>query len=168
MKLQDVNKARYRKHLNIVIAALIISLMILGVGFGQVLIALLSDGQGSHFIYNITGVIAAALLCGKAVHSVKGHDFMVEVYYVWQLKQGLNAIYRKLKKIETARDEGDINALIVLNYYYSGSEQLLNLDDNTITMDSLNKNKDTLQSLIASKNLNVSVDDYSADLLAGF
>lgn len=168
MKLQDVNKARYRKHLNIVIAALIISLMILGVGFGQVLIALLSDGQGNNFIYNITGVVTAALLCGKVVYSVKGHDFMVEVYYVWQLKQGLNAIYRKLKKIEAARDEGDINALIVLNYYYAGSEQLLNLDDNTITMDSLNKNKDTLQSLIASKNLNVSVDDYSADLLAGF
>ncbi len=168
MKLQDVNKARYRKHLNIVIAALIIGLMVLGVGFGQVLIVLFSDGQGSNFSYNITGVIAAALLCGKVVHSFRDHDFMVEVYYVWQLKQSLNAIYRKLKKIESAKDDGDINAMIVLNYYYAGSEQLLKLDDNTITMDSLNKNKEQLQALIASKNLNLLVEDYSAELLSDF
>ena len=53
MKLLDVNKARYRKHLNIVIGAMIISLMFFGISFGQILIAVLSDGEGSNFAYNL-------------------------------------------------------------------------------------------------------------------
>ena len=115
MKLQDINKERYTKHLNIVIVALIISLMVLAISFGQIIISLLSDGTGSHFIYNLAGVAFAATVCLKVVHSMRHHEFMSEVYYVWQLKQILNAIYRKLTKIKLARDEGNIHAFIVLN-----------------------------------------------------
>jgi len=168
MKLQKIDKARYRKHLNIVIAAIISSLMVLGISMGQILIALLSDGVGSNFGYNLGGVIIAAAICLKAIHSVRHHDFMAEVYYVWQLKQSLNAIYRKLEKIKLARDEDSINAIITLNYYYTGSEQLLLLDDNTITMDSLNKQKAELQSIIDNKNLQINTDDYTPKLLKGF
>ncbi len=77
MKLQEINKTRYRKHLNRVIAALIISLMVMGVGFGQVLIAVLSDGTGSHFAYNLAGVILAVALCLKVVHGYKDHDVSI-------------------------------------------------------------------------------------------
>lgn len=168
MKLQDINKARYRKHLNMVITAMIISLMVLGISFGQILIALLSDGQGSNLSYNVLGVIGAVVICLKTVHGYRHHDFMTEVYYVWQLKQSLNAIYRKLRKIEAARDNDDLNAFIILNYYYAASEQLLTLDDNTITMDSLNKNKQALLDLMAEKNLSFNTDDYRPELLNHF
>lgn len=168
MKLQDINKVRYQKHLKTVMAGMVISLAILGVSFGQLLISLLSDGNGSNFYYNLVGVVLAAALCLKVVHSIRHHDFMTEVYYVWQLKQALNSIYRKLKKIQQARDEDNINALIVLNFYYAASEQLFTLDDNTITMDSLKKDKAELQSLIETKNLQIKTDDYTSQLLKDF
>ncbi|MFT6153325.1 MAG: hypothetical protein ACJA0E_000120 [Bermanella sp.] len=168
MKLQNINKERYTKHLNIVIVALIISLMVLAISFGQIIISLLSDGTGSHFVYNLAGVAFAAAVCLKVVHSFRYHEFMSEVYYVWRLKQILNAIYRKLTKIKKARDEGDISAFIILNYYYQASEQLLTLDNNTITMDSLKTDQDTLQSLIQSSNLKIQIEDYHTELLNAF
>ena len=168
MKLQNINQSRYQKHLKVVIAAIIISLAVLGVSFGQILISLLSDGNGSNFYFNLAGVILAAALCLKAVHSIRHHEFMTEVYYVWQIKQSLNAIYRKLKKIKQASDEDNINAFIVLNFYYAGSEQLLTLDNNTITLDSLKEDRAQLQSLIEAKNLKIQADDYTSELLKDF
>jgi hypothetical protein len=168
MKLQDINKARYAKHLNVVVVAMIVSLMVLGISFGQIIIAVLSDGNGSNFIFNLAGVALAGAICLKVIHSARHHDFMTEVYYVWQLKQGLNGIYRKLAKIKQARDEDNINAFIILKFYYAASEQLLILDDNTITMDSLKKDQDQLQGLIDSKNLQIQTDDYNQELLKAF
>jgi len=172
MKLQDIDKKRYRKHLNIVIAVMIVSLMALALGFGQLLIAMLASGDGDNFIFNFSGVVLAGIICLSVLYKVRHHDFMTEVYYVWQLKQGLNKIYRKLRKIEVARDEdtspNNTDAFIILNFYYAASSQLFKLDDNTITMDSLQIEINKLQSLLESKNLTVSVEDYDSTMLAAF
>ncbi len=172
MKLQDIDKKRYRKHLNIVIAVMIVSLMTLALGFGQLLIALLANGNGDNFIFNLSGVALAGIICLSVVYKVRHHDFMTEVYYVWQLKQGLNQIYRKLRKIEAARDDdtspNHIDAYIILNFYYAASSQLFKLDDNTITMDSLQIEINKLQVLLESKNISVKPEDYSVAMLEGF
>jgi len=172
MKLQDIDKKRYRKHLNIVIAVMIVSLMALALGFGQLLIALLASGEGDNFIFNLSGVVLAGIICLSVVYKVRHHHFMAEVYYVWQLKQSLNKIYRKLRKIEAARDEStspnNTDAFIILNFYYAASSQLFKLDDNTITMDSLQIEINKLQSLLESKNLTVSLEDYNSTMLAAF
>ncbi|NRB39449.1 MAG: DUF3087 domain-containing protein [Pseudomonadales bacterium] len=169
MQLQDINKPRYRKHLNIVIAALITSLLVMALLFGQILIALFSDGEGSNFILNLSGVVLAGLVCLSVVYTYRQHDFMTEVFYVWQLKQGLNKIYRKLRKIETAAfDNKNIDAVITLNYYHLASSQLFTLDDNTITLDSLQLEINKLQSLIEDNNLTINAEDYTPSMLAAF
>ena len=173
MKLKEINKARYRKHLNIVIAILIVSLMALALLFGQAFIALFADAGGDNFKFNLAGVVVAGLICLKGLHGFKDHDFMVEVYYVWQLKQSLNKIFRKLKKIEEARDSNEdskrnVMALTILTYYYAASEQLFKLDDNTITLDSLSLASQTLQEKILAANLEINVADYEQSLLSDF
>ena len=62
---------------------------------------------------------------------------MVEVVYVWDLKQQLNKIRRKQRKIEAAIENNDKDAMIIMNFMLHGSKQLYELDDNTITMDDL-------------------------------
>lgn len=42
-----------------------------------------------------------------------------------------------LHKIKAAAQQGDVNAMIVLNFSYEGSEQLWQLDDNTLMMEDL-------------------------------
>ena len=168
MTLQDINKTRYRKHLNIVLLVLSLSLMAMAVLFGQLLIALFSDAQGSNFIFNMIGVLLAASVCLAFTYQLRHHDFMLEVYYVWQLKQSLNKIYRKLKKIEAAALQNNIDAITILNFYYQASSQLFTLDDNTITMDSLKLEIDKLNARIEANNLNIKVEDYKAALLENF
>ncbi|MEY8204914.1 MAG: DUF3087 family protein [Bermanella sp.] len=168
MKLQDIDKKRYRKHLNMVIVALIISLMTLALSFGQLFIALLSSADGDNFIFNLSGVALAGAICLGVLHRLRHHEFMREVFYVWQLKQSLNKIYRKLRKIEAARDDGNVDAFIILNFYYAASSQLFKLDDNTITMDSLQAEINKLAALLESNDVKVSLDDYNSAMLAAF
>lgn len=168
MKLQKINKERYRKHLNIVMGALAATLILSSVGFGQILINLFSDGSGSNFKYNLYGVIIGLMLTSGVLAMVRKHRFMTEVVYVWNLKQALNKIYQKMAKVEAAVANDDTNAMIALNYYYAGSQQLYTLDDNTITMSTLLKDKEKLQSTIESKNLTISPDDYQETLLEAF
>jgi hypothetical protein len=168
MKLQDINKNRYRKHINIVIVATIVSLAVMALSFGQILIVMLGSEDGDNFILNLSGVVLAGAICLLVLLNLRHHEFMTEVHYVWQLKQGLNKIYRKLKKIEAAKVEGDINAIIILNYYYAASSQLYKLEDNTITMDTLQIQINKLQELIESKNLAVSTENYQPSMLESF
>jgi hypothetical protein len=169
MQLLDINKSRYRKHLNIVIVALIISLMSLALLFGQGFIALLSSPEGDNFVLNLAGVIMAAVLCIAVVWSVRSHHFMSEVVYVWQLKQVLNRIYRKHRKIEQAAFEQDNKeAMIILNFYYQASMQLYKLDDNTITLESLQERMDKLENHLQADSLVVKIDDYREELLVQF
>ncbi len=173
MKLKEIDKPRYRKHLNIVIAILIVSLMALALLFGQAFIVLFSEAGSDNFKFNLAGVVVAGLICLKGLHGFKDHDFMIEVYYVWQLKQSLNKIFRKLRKIEEARDSGEdlkrhVTALTILNYYYAASEQLFKLDDNTITLDSFRLADQALQEKISATNLEIKVSDYDPGLLTEF
>lgn len=137
MQLQEVDKPRYRKHLNIIIVAAIIGLSVLSLSISQTLIALFPSEDGTHFHWNLFGVICGSLLIGAGIRKYKDHSFMIEVVYVWNLKQALNQITRKLQKVKDAVAQGDVSAMHALHFYYSGNRQLWQLDDNMITMDEL-------------------------------
>ena len=153
MKLIEIDKKTYRTKLNQVIVGFIVTLAVLAVTFGAILIALFADilavdivnsaiEQGettSNFRYNFLGVLLALLVCGVILQQLKHKPFFNEIYYVWQIKQIQNIIYRRLKKIKQASVVGDANAIIILRFYYASLEQLYTLDDNTLTMSSLKK-----------------------------
>jgi hypothetical protein len=182
MKLQDIDKKTYRSKLNQVIIGFIITLAVLAIAFGAVLIAVFSDPlaldsikvtveegqQSSNFKYNFLGVILALLACAGILQRLKDQPFFYEIYYIWQLKQVHNIIYRRLKKIKKSSVEGDENALIILTFYYASLKQLYILDDNTITMSSLNSDISKLETLIVEQDKDVSIEQFTQALLSSY
>ncbi|MFT5636074.1 MAG: hypothetical protein ACI89T_001531 [Cognaticolwellia sp.] len=194
MKLKDIQKSVYRKHLNIIIVGFIASLLILALAYGQGLIMLLVDNAKlmanptnlaagevanelaateSNFRYNFFGVLLALLTCVFTLHRLRFSAFFSEVYYVWQIKQQQNAIYRKLKKIKVAAsnddpDAVDVNALVILNFYYASLKQIYLLDDNTLTMSKLNTDISELNTRIENLHLTISTDQFDKSMLADY
>ena len=91
----------------------------------------------SHFWLNVAGVVIAVAVVVTLLQKLRSHPFMKEVVYVWDLKQVLNRIYRRERKLKVAVEAGDPNALIIMNFFYRGSKQLYELDDNLVTIDAL-------------------------------
>jgi hypothetical protein len=187
MTLKDIDKKTYRRKLNQVIVGFIITLAVLAVSFGAILIALFTDplaldnmtvesvnaaidsgGQSSNFRYNCLGVILALLACAAILRQLKDKPFFKEIYYVWQLKQIQNTIYRRLKRIKLVSADGDENALLVLKFYYASLKQLYILDDNTITMSSLETDISKLDTLIAKHDKKINIEDFTKALLSRY
>ena len=184
MQLIDIDKARYRKNLNIVIVGFIASLLILSLLFGSIFISLFSTVIDSeviqvtadevtaepetNFRYNLLGVILALLANAAILHSVKKSVFFKEIYYVWQVKQLQNLIYRKLKKVKAAGKEGNETALTILSFYYQCQIQVYTLDDNTITLSSIEKHLQDVNDIIADKELNINAAQFDKKMITSF
>ncbi|KTF10587.1 MULTISPECIES: DUF3087 domain-containing protein [Pseudoalteromonas] len=168
MQLIEINKARYRKHLNRVIAGCAASLAAGSLAISQTLIALFPDESGSHFHWNLTGVVITSLAIGWLLNKYRTHPYMTEVVYVWELKQALNKITRKMPKLKAAGREGNPAALLAIHYSYAGSRLLWQLDDNLITMEDLAIKQAELDSVAAQFNLTLNADDYEESILKQF
>jgi len=168
MKLKKIDKTLYRNHLKVVFAGIVLALMVISIATSTLLIYLFSSPDVSHFLHNLAGVIVAAILVFVVLNKFRQHPYMFEVVYVWDLKQALNRINRKLRKIEAAAENNDNNAMVIMNFMYRGSKQLYELDDNTITMDSLNSKINLLEQRTQESGLNVSTSDYDPAMLDQF
>ncbi|EWH06248.1 hypothetical protein AT00_09695 [Pseudoalteromonas lipolytica SCSIO 04301] len=168
MKLIQIDKARYRKHLNHVIIACVIALAVGSLAISQTLIALFPDPSGSHFHWNLLGVVVCSLLVGFVLNKYRNHDYMTEIVYVWELKKALNKITRKMPKLKAAGREGNADALLAIHYSYAGSRLLWQLDDNTITMDELAIKQAELDSVAEKYNLSLDAERYDEAILKNF
>ena len=168
MQLQEIDKTRYRKHLNKVIFACIAALTIGSLGISQLLILLFPDSNGSHFHWNLLGVVVTSIVIGLTLKKVKSHPFMYEVAYVWDLKQALNRITRKMMAIKKAAKEGDVDAMLAMQFSYSGSKQLWTLDDNTITMEDLSMWQAELDALAREYQVELDITKYDERILTKF
>jgi hypothetical protein len=165
MQLELINKQRYRRHLNIVIAACITILVIGSLGIAQLLILLFPDPSGSHFYWNLLGVVMTCLSLVYLLLKFKDHDFMTEVTYVWDLKQSLNKITRAMRKLTIAANQGNQNAMNALQFSYDGSRQLWLLDDNVLTLQSLDHSQKELDQLAIKYDFLLDAKNYHSDLL---
>lgn len=171
MKLQQIDKIRYRKHLNMASIAATAVLIAFALFYGQVLIHFFDSADENNFKLNLAGVILGVISLLVAFRFIRRHPYLIEVMYVWDLKQTNNKIYRKLHHVKMAlsdSDNTDIDAITILNYYYAASKQQYNLDNNTLTMEGLMADIAKLDNLIAEKNLTISLDDYQPSLLKQF
>lgn len=168
MQLINIDKTLYRKNLNIVIGGFIVTLLILALVFGQLLIMSSAQEGVSNFKYNLLGVILSLLACAAILHSAKKSPFFKEVYYVWQLKQIQNSIFRKLAKIKLAAEDNDEKALIILLYYYQSLKLVYLLDDNTLTMSKVNQELDAINETIANNNFSITAEQFDKTLLTSY
>jgi len=132
------------------------------------LIALFPAEQGTHFHWNLLGVILSILIVVVAFKANKQHLFLHEVVYVLDLKQALNLISSKMARVQQAARMGDSNALLALQFSYTGSRQLWLLDDNTITLGSLEESQGELDTLLLKYELTVDITQYNSELLKVF
>jgi hypothetical protein len=93
---------------------------------------------------------------------------MKEVAYVWDLKQALNLIYRKNRKLLAAAEKGNADAMLALQFSYQGSRQLWQLDDNTITINSLNTAQAQLDKWVEEFGVTLDISHYDSELLKAF
>ncbi len=179
MKLYEIDKSIYRQRLNYVIIGFIAILTVLSLGFGAALIALFSESvttinnnlidgeQPNNFKYNLLGVVLALLTCAITLHHLKTKTFFNEIYYVWQLKQLHNFIYRKLKSIKKAAfEKNDAKAMLIMTFYYTSIKQVYLLDDNTLTMASVEKSHQQLNDHLSINNISINIEDFDKSMLA--
>jgi hypothetical protein len=168
MKLREIDKSRYRKHIKVVFVGIVITMSVITLAVSNLLISNFSTADASHFNFNLASVVVAAVIVVFGLIKLRSHPYMDEVVYVWDLKYQLNRIYRKQHKIEPLIEENDINAMIIMNYMYKGSRQLYTLDDNTITIEALELKILALDKRIEEANLSISTEDYAQSMLAEY
>ena len=173
MKIQAVTKATYRKKLNQVSIAFVITFAVLSLIFGSLFIALFAEPivdpeTQSNFRYNLGGVVLALVTMGMLVNSIKRHEFLTEVYYIWQLKQVHNSIYRKLVKIKAGQIDGDENATIILAFYYKTLKLVYELDDNTLTINKVNLDINKLQQKVGVEEFDRLADQFDKAMLSDY
>ena len=168
MQLIEINKARYQRHLNLVIVGCICGLVMGSLGISQTLIGLFPDESGSHFNWNLLGVVIASVTIAWLLNKYRTHDFLSEVVYVWDLKQSLNKINRRMPKLKAASLQGNLDALIAIHYSYAGSRLLWQLDDNTIVMEELAIQQAELDRIALEYHLTLNLNDYDESILKQF
>ena len=168
MQLKEISKQKYRRHLNIVIILIMVFLTIGSLAVAQMLIMLFPSESGTHFNWNLTGVVISALSLLLLLVKFKRHAFMMEVAYVWDLKQALNQVTRKMAKLKTAAENGSSDAMTAIHFSHTGTHQLWLLDDNTLNMSSLVQWQKELDALAQRYNLTLDVNAYHSGILKAF
>ncbi len=143
-------------------------LEIVSVGLSEIRGVFVPDVGGIHFNWSLLCVVVTTVSIAWLLNKYRHHDFMTEVVYVWELKQTLNKINRKMMKLKVAGDEGNSSALLAMHYYYEGSSLLWQLDDNTLLMGELATKQTELESLAKTFNLVLNSDEYKEQDLKQF
>ena len=168
MRLRTIDKNRYGKHYKMVFVVIVLALIVVSLSTSALLISVFSTPDTSNFVLNLAGVVVAALLVSYGLYKFRHHPFMDEVVYVWNLKRQLNRIYRKQRKIEPLIDEQNLDAMVIMDYFYQGSKQLYELDDNTITLDDLAIKFNHLNDRLEQTGLKLTTDEYDPGMLDRF
>jgi hypothetical protein len=168
MHLEEIDKSRYRQRFRIVFVAIVVVLAVVALGTSTLLITLFGTPGETHFWLNLAGVVVAAGVVAVTLIQLRPHPYMREVVYVWDLKQTLNQIYRKQKNIEPFVEKNDPDAIAIMYFFHRGSQQLYELDDNTITMDSIRLKVRALERQIEALGLDITTDSYRKAMLERF
>ena len=168
MQLKEIDKIRYSKHYKIIFACIAFVLLIIAPATSALFISLFSNPEGSYFFHNLAGVVVGVAIVAFGLYKFRQHPFMYEAIYVWDLKQQLNRIRRKQRKIEAAIENNDKDAMIIMNFMLHGSKQLYELDNNTITMEELLRKIQIHDERMQATGLSSSTDSYNPNLLERF
>jgi hypothetical protein len=71
-------------------------------------------------------------------------------------------------KLEVAAEQGNKEAMLALQFSYTGSKKLWLLDDNTLTIDQLEKHQKKLDEVMARFSIEIDTQEYHRDILKTF
>jgi hypothetical protein len=168
MDLEEIDKTRYRQRLRFVFVGIVVVLTLVALGTSTLLIAIFGTPGASHFWLNLAGVIVGAAVVVLVLTKLRSHPYLHEVVYVWDLKQQLNRIARKQQVIEPLTETNDPDAIAVMYFFYRASQQLYELDDNTITLDTIALKRKALEHRIQELGSGVDLAAYRPAMLERF
>ncbi|HHX8282476.1 TPA: DUF3087 domain-containing protein [Vibrio diabolicus] len=166
MEIKKINKDIYKKKVNLVIGGFVALLAISSLAFSTLLIVLFGNTEvvpeqsTGNFHWNLIGVLFAVATSLSLLNQIKTRPYMEEVLYVWKLKQLHNKIFRKLKSIKAAASNDDVKALTTLKFYYTTQQQVFELDNNTLTMSSVNKELEAIEQIEAEQSLDLDITSF--------
>ncbi|MGY5511246.1 DUF3087 domain-containing protein [Vibrio antiquarius] len=166
MEIKKINKDIYKKKVNLVIGGFVALLAISSLAFSTLLIVLFGNTEvvpeqpTGNFHWNLIGVLLAVATSLSLLNQIKTRPYMEEVLYVWKLKQLHNKIFRKLKSIKAAASNDDVKALTTLKFYYTTQQQVFELDNNTLTMSSVNKELEAIEQIEAEQSLDLDITSF--------
>ncbi|MFH4866706.1 DUF3087 domain-containing protein [Vibrio diabolicus] len=166
MEIKKINKDIYKKKVNLVIGGFVALLAISSLAFSTLLIVLFGNTEvvpeqsTGNFHWNLIGVVLAVATSISLLNQIKTRPYMEEVLYVWKLKQLHNKIFRKLKSIKAAASNDDVKALTTLKFYYKTQQQVFELDNNTLTMNSVNKELEAIEQIEAAQSLDLDITSF--------
>lgn len=166
MEIKNINKDIYKKKVNLVIGGFVALLAISSLAFSTLLIVLFGNTEvvpeqpTGNFHWNLIGVVLAVATSLSLLNQIKTRPYMEEVLYVWKLKQLHNKIFRKLKSIKAAASNDDVKALTTLKFYYTTQQQVFELDNNTLTMNSVNKELEAIEQIEAAQSLDLDITSF--------
>ena len=166
MEIKQINKDIYKKKVSLVIGGFVALLAISSLAFSTLLIVLFGNTEvvpeqsTGNFHWNLIGVVLAVATSLSLLNHIKTRPYMEEVLYVWKLKQLHNKIFRKLKSIKAAASNDDVKALTTLKFYYTTQRQVFELDNNTLTMSSVNKELEAIEQIEAAQSLDLDITSF--------
>ncbi|PWF72776.1 medium chain reductase/dehydrogenase [Vibrio sp. T9] len=166
MEIKKINKDIYKKKVNLVIGGFVALLAISSLAFSTLLIVLFGNTEvvpeqsTGNFHWNLIGVLLAVATSLSLLNQIKTRPYMEEVLHVWKLKQLHNKIFRKLKSIKAAASNDDVKALTTLKFYYTTQQQVFELDNNTLTMSSVNKELEAIEQIEAEQSLDLDITSF--------
>ncbi|KAB0320385.1 DUF3087 domain-containing protein [Vibrio diabolicus] len=166
MEIKKINKDIYKKKVNLVIGGFVALLAISSLAVSTLLIVLFGNTEvvpeqsTGNFHWNLIGVVIAVATSLSLLNQIKTRPYMEEVLYVWKLKQLHNKIFRKLKSIKAAASNDDVKALTTLKFYYTTQQQVFELDNNTLTMSSVNKELEAIEQIEAEQSLDLDITSF--------
>ncbi|MCF7477918.1 DUF3087 domain-containing protein [Vibrio sp. J2-4] len=166
MEIKKINKDIYKKKVKLVIGGFVALLAISSLAFSTLLIVLFGNTEvvpeqsTGNFHWNLIGVLLAVATSLSLLNQIKTRPYMEEVLYVWKLKQLHNKIFRKLKSIKAAASNDDVKALTTLKFYYKTQQQVFELDNNTLTMNSVNKELEAIEQIEAAQSLDLDITSF--------
>ena len=164
MKLENIDKARFKKRLNRFQAALVAGLLVLSLALSQIYTGLWGSGD-SNTLLNLAAVGTSLFVLAGIMNLIKDKPWMYEIRYMRQLKAELNRIYRASRKLEQALEEDNPDAIVVKYFQLHGSRHLYQLEDNTLTLEELNRQIADLDERIKQRGMQVSAEDYAPAML---
>jgi predicted alpha/beta-fold hydrolase len=162
---RTIDKLRYRAHLKRLTITAMLLLLCISLGSSTLLITLFGGPSGSNFWLNAAGVLIALVSLMMVFQRLRNRPWFYEIDYVLRIKQQLTAIQRRLPLITESANSGDINACIVLAFYYEASAQIWQLDDNTLLLADLLQQQTEFSSQLTERHLTIDAAAFNANLL---
>jgi hypothetical protein len=86
----------------------------------------------NHFVSDFIGAFIGLVITLTLVNTVmKDQPWLQPLQYSWALKRAVMKIYNRLQRIEARAEEGDVQALEVMAFYFNALEQMHQLEGNS-------------------------------------